>query len=107
MSINLIEEGGVSLIKHVVFFKLKDGSADSIERTATVLRGLEHKIEQLRSLEIGQDILRTERSYDIALIAVFESLEDLQAYQVHPEHKKVIAYMNEVRESSIAVDFEF
>lgn len=95
------------MIKHVVFFKLKDDSADSIERTATVLRGLEDKIEQLRSLEIGQDILRTERSYDIALIAVFESLEDLQAYQVHPEHQKVITYMNDVRESSIAVDFEF
>lgn len=90
-----------------MFFKLKDDSADSIERTAAVLRGLEDKIEQLRSLEIGQDILRTERSYDIALIAVFESLEDLQAYQVHPEHQKVITYMNDVRESSIAVDFEF
>lgn len=95
------------LIKHVVFFKLKDGSADCIEETSKVLQGLEHKIEQLRSLEIGKDLLRTERSYDIALIAVFESLEDLQAYQVHPEHQKVIAYMNEVRESSIAVDFEF
>lgn len=95
------------LIKHVVLFKLKDGSSTSIEATAKILQGLEHKIEQLRSLEIGKDILRTERSYDIALIAVFESLEDLQAYQVHPEHQKVIAYMNEVRESSIAVDFEF
>lgn len=95
------------MIKHVVFFKLKDGSPESVERTAEVLRGLEHKVEQLRSLEIGKDILRSERSYDIALIAVFESLEDLQGYQVHPEHKKVIAYMNEVRESSIAVDFEF
>lgn len=95
------------MIKHIVFFKLKDSSAENVEKAATVLRGLEGKVEQLRSLEIGIDVIKSPRSYDIALVATFDSLEDLQGYQVHPEHQKVIEYMNEVRENSVAVDYEF
>lgn len=95
------------MIKHIVLFKLKDAAPPSIERTVQVLRGLEGKVEQLRSLEVGTDVIRSARSYDIALIATFDSLVDLEGYQVHPEHKKVIEHMNEVRESQVAVDFEF
>ncbi|WP_435921746.1 Dabb family protein [Paenibacillus sp. DYY-L-2] len=95
------------MIKHIVFFKLKDTSPENLEKTAGVLRGLKGKVEQLRELEVGIDVIRSARSYDIALVATFESLADLDAYQVHPEHQKVIEYMNQVRESSVAVDFEF
>lgn len=64
-------------------------------------------MEQLRGLEVGIDVVRSQRSYDIALIATFDSLEDLEGYQVHPEHKKVIEHITQVRESQVAVDFEF
>lgn len=95
------------MIKHIVLFKLKDASPENIEVTANILRGLEGKVEQLRSIEVGVDVIKSQRSYDIALITTFDSLEDLEGYQVHPEHKKVIEHMNVVRESSVAVDFEF
>ncbi|GIP21185.1 Dabb family protein [Paenibacillus sp. J22TS3] len=95
------------MIKHIVLFKLKDSSPESVERTVSVLRGLEGKVEQLIDIQVGADVIHSERSYDIALIATFASLEDLQGYQVHPEHKKVIEHMVEVRESQVAVDYEF
>lgn len=95
------------MIKHVVLFKLKDSSPESVERTVSVLRGLEGKVEQLVDIQVGADVIHSERSYDIALITTFASLEDLQGYQVHPEHKKVIEHMVQVRESQVAVDFEF
>lgn len=94
------------MIKHIVFFKLKDSSSESVIRTANVLRNMEGKIPQLVSLEVGVDVIRSERSYDIALITEVQSLEDLQAYQVHPVHQEVIQHMNEFKESSIAVDYE-
>ncbi|NGM84553.1 Dabb family protein [Paenibacillus sp. 7124] len=94
------------MIKHIVFFKLKDGSEENVAKTVAVLRNMEGKIPQLLSLEIGQDILRTERSFDIALTATVASLEDLEQYQVHPAHKEVIAHINEVKELSLAVDYE-
>lgn len=95
------------MIKHVVLFKLKDSSPESVERTVSVLRGLEGKVEQLVDIQVGSDVIHSERSYDIALITTFASLEDLQGYQVHPEHKKVIEHMVQVRESQVAVDYEF
>ncbi|SMF78051.1 Stress responsive A/B Barrel Domain [Paenibacillus uliginis N3/975] len=94
------------MIKHIVFFKLKEPTTDNIERTVQVLRDMQGKIPQLRSLEVGSDIIRSERSYDLALITEVDSLEDLQAYNVHPVHQEVIRYISEVKESSISVDFE-
>ncbi|WP_028610279.1 Dabb family protein [Paenibacillus harenae] len=94
------------MITHIVCFKLKDGSAESVARTAQVLRDMEGKIEELKSIEVGIDVLHSDRSYDIALITKFDSMEALNAYQVHPVHKKVIEHMAQVREASVAVDFE-
>lgn len=94
------------MIKHIVFFKLKDRSEESVARTVAVLRNMEGKIPQLLSLEAGADILRSERSFDIALTVTVASLEDLEAYQVHPAHKEVIVHINEVKDVSYAVDYE-
>ncbi|CQR54912.1 Dabb family protein [Paenibacillus riograndensis] len=94
------------MIKHIVFFKLKDRAPEKVQETVAVLRNMEGKIPQLLSIEVGADIIRSERSFDIALVTVVASLDDLQAYQVHPEHKKVIAHINEVKEVSYAVDYE-
>ncbi len=64
------------------------------------------KIPQLRHLEVGVDVLRSERSYDLALVTKFDSLEDLQAYQAHPVHVDVTKYIASVIESAVAVDYE-
>ncbi len=94
------------MIKHIVFFKLKNRSAESVAEAAEVLRSMDGKIEQLRSFEVGTDILRSERSYDIALTATVDTLDDLQSYQTHPVHQKIIEYINGVKEISLAVDYE-
>ncbi|CAM3991064.1 Dabb family protein [Cohnella lubricantis] len=95
------------MIKHIVLFKLKDRSAESVAQAAAMLKNLEGKVESLLSIEVGTDVLHSERSFDIALTTTFRDLDGLEAYQVHPEHKKVIAYMNEARETSISVDYEY
>ncbi|SDX38957.1 Dabb family protein [Paenibacillus sp. CF384] len=94
------------MITHIVLFKLKDGSPESVARTVQVLKNMEGKIDELLSIEVGTDVLHSERSYDIALITKFESMDTLAAYQVHPIHKEVIAHITEVREASVSVDFE-
>lgn len=94
------------MITHIVCFKLKDNSAESVTRTAKVLRDMEGQIDELKSIEVGIDVLHSDRSYDIALITKFESMEALNAYQVHPAHQKVIEHMSQVREASVSVDFE-
>jgi hypothetical protein len=64
------------------------------------------KIPLLRHLEVGLDILHSERSYDIALITRFDSMDDLKAYQTHPIHLEAAKYIHSVKEASVAVDYE-
>ena len=69
------------MITHIVFFKLKDRSPRSIEKARELLLGMKGRIPQLRHLEVGSDVLHSERSYDIALVTKFDSPEELGAYQ--------------------------
>jgi hypothetical protein len=94
------------MITHIVFFKLKDRSEENVAKTRDVLAAMEGKIPVLRHFEVGTDVLHSERSYDLALVAKFDSLDDLQVYQVHPVHQEVITYINSVKDTVIAVDYE-
>ncbi|AJE02449.1 Dabb family protein [Geobacter pickeringii] len=94
------------MITHIVFFKLADPTAANIETTREKLESMRGKIDELRQLEVGVDVIRSERSYDLALVTRFDSMEALQAYQVHPYHAgEVIPHMKSVCSSVVAVDY--
>jgi hypothetical protein len=94
------------MITHIVFIKFKERTPEVVKKTKDLLMNMEGKIEALLSIEVGADIIHSERSYDLALITKFNSLADLDAYQVHPIHKEVLTYIATVREASVSVDFE-
>jgi hypothetical protein len=94
------------MLTHIVFFKLKERTPEVVQKTKEVLLNMEGKIEQLLSIEVGVDVVHSERSYDIALVTKFNSLAELEIYVVHPIHKEVIAYIGTVREASASVDYE-
>jgi hypothetical protein len=64
------------------------------------------KVDQIRTLQAGIDVLGGPRSYDVGLVTTFESLGDLQAYQTHPDHVSVATFLVESSESIVTVDFE-
>lgn len=95
------------MIAHIVLFKLKENTPEGIEKAKQLLLSMDGKVEMLRHLEVGVDVIRSERSADIALYTKFDSLGDLQAYQVHPYHaNEVAAYMRSVCSSVTAADYE-
>lgn len=94
------------MIKHLVFFKLKDRSPESIRIAADKLKSMEGKIDILKHIEVGVDFMKSGRSFDIALITHFDSKEDLEKYATHPVHVPVLEYLRSVIEQSVAVDFE-
>lgn len=102
----MVKEGLRQVVTHVVLFRLRDRSYESMQKARDVLLSMEDKIPFLRSLEVGIDALRTERSYDLALIARFDSFEDLEKYRDHPDHLEVLRYIRSVAESSVVVDYE-
>jgi hypothetical protein len=94
------------LITHIVCFKLKDRSEGNVQKTRDVLLSMQGRIPQLLHLEVGADVLHSDRSFDLALVSKFNSLADLDAYQIHPVHQEIIAYMKIVNDVLVAVDYE-
>jgi len=100
------------MISHVVLFKLKefeneDQKAVVRNKIKNALLSLKGAIKELKYIEIGQNYQLNSPSFDICLITHFESLEDLDAYQVHPEHIKVAEMVKTNVSARAAVDFEF
>ena len=97
----------MTMIRHIVLFKIKDEYKEEIPQLVKNFYGMKGRIEGLLDLESGQDILHSERSYDLALITTFDSRASFDAYQTHPVHLPVKKRMHEVRCASVACDFEF
>lgn len=94
------------MITHIIFFKLAEPAAENITTVMEKLLSMQGKIPMLRHLEVGKDIVRSPRSYDVALITKFDSVEDLDSYQVHPYHAdEVVPVMKSLCSSIVAVDF--
>ena len=94
------------MITHIVLFKLQNPAEESIATVRNKLLSMQGKIKVLRHLEAGADVIRSERSYDVALLTRFDTIEDLLAYQVHPYHAgEVVPLMKSLCSSIVAVDY--
>ncbi len=94
------------MIKHVVCFKLKKG--EDIDKAVEILNSMNGKISVIESLSAHKDFLKSERSFDIILEVVLKDKNALDEYQKDEYHCSVVkTHMHKVRESSIAVDYEF
>ena len=93
------------MIKHIVCFKLKEG--EDVNKAKEVLLSMKDNVPMLKEIQVGVDILHSERSYDLYLSVVVEDMKALEEYQNHPYHVEVVkTHMHKVRTSSVAVDFE-
>lgn len=81
------------MLTHIVLFKLNDHSPQNVARVVAKLRTLEGEVPTLRGLEVGSDIIGAVRSFDVALVARFDDLAGMEAYQVHPFHVGVLDFM--------------
>lgn len=94
------------MVRHIVLFKLKDNSAESVNKTKEVLLSMDGKVPLLRGIEVGCDFLHSERSYDVGLIVTLDDQKALDDYQNDPYHCEVVKkHMHAVRESSVAIDY--
>lgn len=100
------------MVKHIVFFRFLDEAegATKLENARKAKVGLESltgKIPFLRRAEVGLNIPNAPKTdYDLCLYCEFDSYADLDAYQEHPEHLKVVSFISKVRSGRAAVDYE-
>ena len=91
------------MLTHIVLFRFE--SMDNAEEAGRRLRSMKGQIPTLIDVEAGVDITRSGRSYELALITRHEDQAGLDAYQVHPVHQEVVAYIKSTASGSVAVDF--
>ncbi|MCL1949538.1 MAG: Dabb family protein [Turicibacter sp.] len=99
------------MIKHVVMWKLKpmpsEEKESTIQNMKAGLEGLAGKIEGLLDISAGGDFVRSEQSYDVALVSTHASKEALLAYQDHPLHQEAAnTLVKPFALARAAVDFE-
>ena len=95
------------MIKHIVCFKLKDNSQEGKQKAASVLYSMKDNVPTVKSIEVGVDVLGSQRSYDVILQVVVENMQKLEEYQKDKYHCEVVkTYMHANAESSIAIDYE-
>lgn len=77
------------MIRHIVLWRLvADDDATRAADAAAIsaaFAGLLGVIDGLQSLRVARDVVG-ETNHDVALVAEYDSLEALAAYQVHPAH---------------------
>ncbi len=99
------------MINHVVLFKLKDfppAEKQKVrEKIKSLLEGLYGKIDELKYIEVGLNVEPDTGAYDICLITRFENMEAFSVYRTHPEHLKVVEYIQATTLSRAAVDYSF
>jgi hypothetical protein len=99
------------MFKHIVMWKLKEtaeggSKAENAEKMKTILCDLKDRISHIKHIEVGMDVSGTERSFDVVLIAAFETREDCAAYMKHPDHIQAGRFIGKVVEKRVLVDYE-
>ena len=96
------------MIKHIVFLKFTpETSVQQRQEIIEELRALPKQIDVIREYEVGADVLKAPRSWDVALIGTYDSLEALKTYNDHPAHVAVVQKIRAISEGAASVDFEF
>ena len=97
-------------LRHVVSWKMAaEDPAERAEHAAGIasrLEALVGVVPQIRTLSAGVNVAYPDANWDVVLVADFDDLAGLEAYQVHPAHQEVVAYVRSVVGGRSAVDFE-
>ena len=94
------------MLLHLVCFKYKAETdaaarAEHRRRLATL-----KDLDVLTELKVGEDVVRSPRSYDTGLSVTFRDRAALDAYQKHERHVPIAQFGIGLCEHIVAVDFE-
>ena len=95
------------MIRHVVLFKWAPTFTPEIKQQwIEGLDKLEGNIPGLLKLTHGPDVVGADRSWDHAIVADFNELDDIAVYDTHPLHEAIKPLSLPNVDVIAAVDFE-
>ena len=98
------------MIRHIVTWKLKaqdaTAKAAAVAAITAVLEPLVDVVPGIHTLDVRPNIAYFDKNWDVLVIGDYESLEALDAYQVHPDHQAAAAVVREYVTERSSIDFE-
>jgi hypothetical protein len=99
------------MVKHIVFWNIKDSDhgktkSQLIADIKSRIEALINHIPEILEIEVGTDFNGSDQAFDVALYSSFKTKQDLNTYQLHPEHQKVAQYVKSVTTARAVVDYE-
>lgn len=98
------------MIRHIVTWKLKAqdaaAKAAAVAAIAGVLEPLVAVVPGIHSLHVRPNIAYFDKNWDVLVIGDYESLEALDAYQVHPDHVAAAAVVRAFVTDRSSIDFQ-
>ena len=97
------------MIVHIVLFNVKETSQtkqENILQFKTALDALPNHIREIQKLEVGLNFNESPNGWDLSLYTEFNSKEDLNTYQIHPEHLKVVELVKQITTDRAVSDYE-
>lgn len=97
------------MVKHIVMWNFIEELNEEQKNEAIEI--IRHNLEVVKACAGGVvelEVLKNElpsSNKDIALISLFESVEALNAYQIHPEHVKAASYIKTVTCNRVCFDY--
>ena len=99
------------MIKHIVMFRLKESAMgrsknENLQELKILLESLQEKIPVVKCMEVGINVGKSASASDIALYSEFDDIQALENYRIHPEHVKVVDYIDKVCSERRVADYE-
>ena len=100
------------MIKHIVMFKLKEADGRSeYENALEAQKRFENVISNVKELRRGEVVINStdapQSNYTISLLCDFDTIDDLNAYQVHPSHVEFGKFIGTVKIDRACIDYEY
>ncbi|OCA97502.1 Dabb family protein [Clostridium beijerinckii] len=94
------------MFTHIVLFKLKEPTTENLKFVEKTLLSMNGMIKELKQLEVGVDVIKSDRSYDVGIITRFDNKENYLSYDVNEFHvEKVKKVIGPYMEGSKTLDF--
>ena len=99
------------MIKHIVMFKLKEIDKSVYENALEAKERFNDVIANVKELKKGEVVINSkdadQSNYTISLLCDFETIADLNAYQVHPAHVAFGKFIGTIKTDRACIDYEY
>lgn len=81
---------------------------ENLLKAKEMIENLKKQIPEIIEMKCGLNCnsAQNEKSFDLAIDSIFNNVEELEKYKIHPAHLELVDFINSVREKTSYVDYE-